>query len=108
MAPTDWVSWHERYRDADDPLSRRLALVQGLIAEVLDSREGREVHALSLCAGDGRDVLGVLSARGGRDQVTGRLVELDSELADAATAAIAHDGVLGLHVLNGDAGVTDS
>ncbi len=108
MAPTDWVQWHERYRDAEGALTRRLALVQGLIEEVLDAHEGAPVRVLSLCSGDGRDVLGVLAARKGRDRVSGRLIELDPDIADAAMDAVADGGVTGISVLNADASRTQS
>ena len=59
---TDWADWHEAYRDPDSPLSGRLAVVQRLIAEALDRTCG-DVQVISVCAGAGKDLLGVLAGR---------------------------------------------
>jgi hypothetical protein len=72
----DWLSWHAPYDDPGSSLSRRLALVRGHVTQWLDSTTG-PVTVLSACAGDGRDLLGVLSARADRDQVSATLVEMD-------------------------------
>ena len=98
----DWRVWHESYADADSSLSRRLMVVRGRIGEVLDATEG-PIRVLSLCAGDGRDILSELAARPSVCSTT-TLVELDPELAAAARQAGSQlDGV---EVRQGDAGVT--
>ena len=59
-----WQHWHEQYAEADSALNRRLSIVRAHIVHWLEHRppgEGRRI--LSLCAGDGRDVLGVLGQR---------------------------------------------
>ncbi len=91
---TDWVAWHRSYADASSPLSRRLTLVRRRIGETLDGAVGTEpIRILSLCAGDGRDVLPELAARPSLQHAT-TLVELDDQLADVArTSASPHDGI---------------
>lgn len=94
----DWLVWHAAYDDPHSSLSERRACVQRRVRERLDAGPAR---VLSLCAGDGADVLGVL--RPG-DEVTGRLVELDPDLASAARRT----APAGIDVVTGDAGSSDA
>ena len=63
---------------------------------------------LSLCSGDGRDLVEPLARIAVPGQVRGHLVEADEALARAARAAIAAAGLDGLEVVEADAGVTTS
>ena len=74
---TDWDAWHDDYADPASPLSERLRVVQGQIAEWLDESAPGPVTVLSSCAGDGRDLLEVLGRRPDADRVTGMLLEAD-------------------------------
>ncbi len=98
MAGTDWHAWHADYGDPGSALSHRRAAVQQRVRQRLDRGSAR---VLSLCAGDGADVLGVL--RPG-DDVRGRLVELDPVLAERARS----QAPPGIEVVTGDAGTTDA
>ena len=72
------------------------------IGETLDRAVGGgPIRVLSLCAGDGRDVLAELAARHSL-QTTTTLVELDDRLAAATRRAAAQ--VAGVEVRQGDAG----
>lgn len=99
----DWVAWHRSYDDPTSSLSTRLALVQGQVRRALDDGARRIV---SLCAGEGRDVLGVLAGHPAAHEVTGRLVELDPALAAVAREAAAPWP--GIEVVEADAGHTSS
>lgn len=101
---TDWQRWHEPYEDPDSAMSAGLRAVQEQVAAALDRAAPGPVRLLSLCAGQGRDVLPVLadSPRGG--DVTGRLVELDPGNAAAARAA----APAGVEVVQRDAGARTS
>ena len=57
----DWQAWLEPYADENSPLSRRLRLVQRHIASWLDERPGDALTVVSVCAGQGHDLLGVLT-----------------------------------------------
>jgi hypothetical protein len=57
----DWSAWHDDYDDPSSALSRRLRVVQDLIRRWLADRATDQRHALSLCAGQGRDLLPVLA-----------------------------------------------
>jgi hypothetical protein len=95
----DWQQWHRDYDDPDSSVSRRLVQVRARLAMLLDEAAG-PVRLLSLCSGDGRDVVPVL-ASSDRD-VDACLVELDPGLAEGARRAAAEAGVQ-LEVRTGDA-----
>src|SRR5262245_1970836 len=98
----DWLAWHGSYADAGSSLSRRLRVVRNRIGEALDRAEGGgPIRILGLCAGDGRDVLPELAARPSLQSRT-TLVELDDQLAAAASAAASR--LIGVQVRRGDAG----
>jgi len=106
QTPIDWQVWHEGY-ESDTPLRRRLEIVQRHIGEFLDGFSGSPVRVVSMCAGEGRDLLGALDSRQRRD-IAGRLVELDPELAARAQAHSTALGLQELEVRVGDAGETGS
>lgn len=106
---THWHAWHTEYDDPASRLSQRLAVVQRFLAGALDRRRPGPVRLLSLCAGEGRDVIGVLRGHPRRDDVHGVLVEADPTLAARAAEAISAAGLEGqLTVVCGDAGTTDT
>ena len=106
---TDWVRWHEPYADPSSSLSRRRAVVQDVVGRWLDDRAGGPGRVLSICAGDGRDVLEVLADRPEDARLLDvALVELDPRLAAAATALALGAGLDRVEVRVADAGATDS
>ena len=103
--PRDWIQWHHAYDDPTSGLSTRLALVQGHLSAALDAVPDGPVRLVSLCAGQGRDVIGVLPGHPRRDDVTALLVELDPALAEVAADRAAAAGLAGLTVRVADAGI---
>jgi hypothetical protein len=102
----DWVAWHDGYDDPTSSLSVRLALVKGHLAAALDSAAAGPIRLLSLCAGQGRDVLGVLPGHARRADVTAVLVEADPRNAADARRRAADAGLAGaVEVREGDAGL---
>jgi hypothetical protein len=99
----DWQQWHRAYDAPDSPLSQRLAAVQGYIRSVLDTAPPGPIRVVSMCAGEGRDLLGVLADHPRAGDVHGRLVELDPDLA---AIAFEHAPPT-VEVVVGDAGITD-
>jgi hypothetical protein len=89
----DWVLWHQQYDDPQSALRVRLALVQAHLAAALDAAPPGPVSLLSLCAGQGHDVAGVLPAHPRRGDVTALLVEADPRNAAAARRQIAAAGL---------------
>jgi hypothetical protein len=100
----DWHEWHKAYDQGESPLARRLAIVQECIATAFDTAPPRALRIVSMCAGEGRDVLGVLASHPRRADVHGRLVELDEELAATARS----HAPPGIEVLCADAGLMAS
>lgn len=105
--PSEWVEWHKRY-DEDPSLTQRLKVVQDLLFEVLDRSPAGPVRAVSMCAGDGRDLLGVLATHPRRNDVRARLVELEPELVERGRAATVRQAIPGVEFQLGDAGTTDA
>jgi hypothetical protein len=101
MAP-DWHEWHQGYDEPTSPLSSRLAIVQGFLRDAIDGAPPGPVQVVSMCAGQGRDILGVLEDHPRRRDVGGRLVELDPGLVDQARDRAPAT----IEVVCGDAGVT--
>jgi hypothetical protein len=104
---TDWVAWHDRYDRQGGVMGQRLALVQAQIGRFLGERKGEELSAISICAGDGRDLLGVLASQP-ESKVRARLLELDeANVASARQRAIAA-GCRDVDVVRVDASGTDA
>jgi hypothetical protein len=102
----DWQEWHRAYDDesTEHPLRRRLAIVQRRVADALDRAPAGPIRVISMCAGEGRDLLGVLSTHPRTSDVRGRLVELDPHLAATARAGAPP----GIEVVNADASTTSA
>lgn len=101
----DWQAWHTKYDDPESGLSRRLEAVQEQVRAALDRAPAGPVPVISLCAGQGRDVIDVLEDHPRRADVQARLVELDPELS--AFARERASGLDQVEVVTGDASLTD-
>ncbi|MBO1330178.1 methyltransferase [Streptomyces sp. VRA16 Mangrove soil] len=99
----DWHAWHTAYDDPGSRLARRLAAVRERIRVALDTCPPGPVRAVSICAGQGVDLLGVLPDHPRRGDVTARLVELDPRNAEAARETAAAADLKGVEVVTGDA-----
>ena len=100
----DWSEWHRAYDLPGSPLAQRLIAVQEAIAGALTAAPPGPIRVVSMCAGEGRDLLGVLEDHPRAGDVTGRLVELDPDLAAIARS----NAPAGIDVLVGDAGSASS
>ncbi|WP_349258492.1 SAM-dependent methyltransferase [Stackebrandtia sp.] len=107
MSRVDWRDWHDDYDDPASSLSRRLRAVQARVREALDDRPPGEIRVVSLCAGQGRDLLGVLVDHPRRQDVRARLVELDPRNTAVAAAAAAASHLENVDVVTADASLTD-
>jgi hypothetical protein len=108
MEQRDWLEWHRPYDDPASPLAQRLDLVQGAFRAALDRCAPGAIGVVSMCAGQGRDVIGVLADHPRAADVEARLVEWDERIVDVARDAAARAGLSGVTVVAGDAGVTDA
>jgi hypothetical protein len=102
----DWVAWHEPYDEPGSPLHRRLAIVQRRLRDTLDAQPPGPVSLVSMCAGQGRDVIGVLGDHPRRDDVDALLVELDADNAAFATRTARDAGLTRVRVATRDASDT--
>jgi hypothetical protein len=66
------------------------------------------VRANSLCAGQGRDLIGALAGHDRRADVTARLVELDPRNTDTAHHLARANGLDGIEIVTGDASTTSA
>lgn len=103
-APTDWLAWHKSYDDEGSALSRRLRVVQRHIARWMDERPQAALTAISVCAGQGHDLLGVLGPRADAHRIHATLLESDERNVSAARTAIAAAGLRNATVRGIDAG----
>src|SRR5580693_4260737 len=94
----DWAAWHEAYDDPSSFLNVRLRKVRQRLSEAIGAAPAGPVRLVSLCAGQGRDVIGVLPGHPRRDDVHAVLVESDPRNAEAARRAAAQAGLLQVEV----------
>jgi hypothetical protein len=100
---TDWVTWHAECDDVTSPLAQRLQVVRRLIDDAIAAWPSQRLRLLSLCAGDGRDVLPVLERWRDHKVISGRLIEIDSTLAQRLRVAVEQARFDNVEVVRGDA-----
>jgi hypothetical protein len=103
---TDWTEWHRSYDDPSTSLARRLVVVQRRLVEAAVALQPGLHRVLSLCAGDGRDVIPVLAEARLRPAPQTMLVELDPVLSTAARRRASAAGLESVEVIEGDAATT--
>lgn len=103
----DWRTWHADYDDPNSALGRRLVVVRRLIAQAIDLAPEGPVTVISVCAGQGHDLIGALVAHPRKGDVRAHLVELDEDNARAACQAAARAGLDHVDVVVADASTTD-
>ncbi|HEV7192543.1 MAG TPA: class I SAM-dependent methyltransferase family protein [Jatrophihabitantaceae bacterium] len=81
---TDWVEWHAPYADPRSALTARLRRVQEHVERAIAHAPKGPLSLISLCAGQGNDVIEVLARHPRRHDVTATLVELDPHNVAAA------------------------
>jgi len=90
------VRWHAAYEDPASPLSLRLRIVQSMVGDFLDrvpaSHPG-PIRMVSMCAGQGRDVIDVVATHPRGRDVSALLVELHPGLVAFARERAAAAGV---------------
>jgi Methyltransferase domain len=125
-ADSHWVQWHVSYEDPSSNLSLRLRAVQSMLRAALDEVPARArprlrqapesprvsgpdtdpqpIRIVSLCAGQGRDVIDVVATHPRGQEVSALLVELDPVLVAFARERAAAAGIADrVRVVEGDA-----
>lgn len=82
----DWAEWHEEY-EASPFLMARLAAVRARITHCLDLCPPGSIRVVSVCAGEGRDLIGALESHPRTADVVARLVEVDPRLVERGRAS---------------------
>jgi hypothetical protein len=107
----DWLGWHQDYDSAGSSLARRLVVVRNYLERALTEAPAEpdgHRRLISMCAGDGRDLLPVLAKHDRGRLVRAVLAELDPELSRRARVTAAELGLNEVDVRTGDAGLPDT
>jgi hypothetical protein len=107
VSERDWLEWHAPYDDPTSALSRRLEVVQRLLSDAFDRCPAGSIDLISMCAGQGRDVIGVLRDHPRRSDVRALLVERDERNVTIAREQAA-DLDADVHARCGDAGRSEA
>jgi hypothetical protein len=99
-------NWHGDYDDPTSALSARLAIVQDELRQALTQRPPGAIRLVSVCAGEGRDLDGVLRDHPRTGDVHAALVEVDPVHIAAARLRMAD--LPQVTVVEADASLTDS
>ncbi len=106
--PKDWFEWHDLY-NTEAKLQQRLQIVREYISYSLDASPPGIIRVVSVCAGDGRDLLGTLENHPRAKDVHARLVELNPLLVERGRATIESLGLAKqIELINGDATISDN
>ncbi|SDD62498.1 hypothetical protein SAMN05444678_11772 [Sphingomonas sp. YR710] len=104
----DWSDWHDEYENEGSELNARKRAVQAQVVAVVDQCPPGPVTIVSICGGQGREVIGALEGHERRADVRGRIVELDTKNAAFARAWAQKVQLGNLEVLAGDASLAES
>ena len=74
----DWNAWYKQYENLPS-LQARLRLVREQIVAALDACPPGPIQVVSICAGDGRDVIGAVQNHPRRNDVTAVLLDTHAE-----------------------------
>lgn len=103
----DWRTWHDKYNSSSSRMAERLRTVQEQIVTALDDCPPGPLRVISLCAGQGRDLLEVLPDHPRRDDVRARLVELDERNTAFAEHVARTSGLHQVEIVAADATLSD-
>jgi tetratricopeptide (TPR) repeat protein len=104
----DWYRWHTLYQHSA-PLKERLTLVRRQISACLTQCPSGKIRVISVCAGDGRDLLGAMAGHPRARDVAACLVERDPRLIEDGRAAASAAGLDGnMEFRHDDAAVSSS
>lgn len=89
----DWSDWHQQYNDSP-ALMDRLRAVREQLRTTLDEYPPGPIQIVSVCAGDGRDLIGALSDHPRRQDVCASLLDTDRASLARGRAAAEAAGIL--------------
>src|SRR4051812_33062266 len=97
-----WVRWHTDYDNPASEITQRLSVVQRRVRQAIDLTGSRPIRLISVCAGQGRDVIGSLDGHARATDARALLVESDEHNVKSALDGIAEAGLRGVEVKQGD------
>lgn len=103
----DWRTWHDKYDSPSSRMAERLRTVQAQIAAALNSCVSGPIRVISICAGQGRDLLEVLKDHPRRNDVQARLVELDRRNTELAERFVSTNRLHQIEIMTADASLSD-
>ena len=104
----DYRAWHDDYDDPQSSLSQRLAVVQRRLAERVSAMPPGAIQIISMCAGQGRDVIPILQQHSRAPETRAALLEIDPRNVALAKRAIAASGLTGVTAIQTDASISDA
>jgi hypothetical protein len=104
----DWSSWHSEYENPDSELNARKRAVQKQVTSIARQSPPGPITVLSICGGQGRELIGALEHHDRQSDVRGRIVELDEENSAYARKWAQRAGLDKLEVVTGDASASSS
>lgn len=107
MEYTDWYKWHQIYDSPNTSIRERLTVIGRHLHQVLD-HAAPSPRIISVCAGQGREVLPAVAAHPRSASVEAHLLENDPRNAGHAKAEAARLGLSGVRVHVVDAGLCAS
>jgi hypothetical protein len=107
-AQRDWSTWHRRYNE-NEHLKARLHVVRQTVRAVLDDCRTGKIRLISICSGDGRDILEELAKHPRRNDIEAWLIDSDRPSIVRGEAIAAEVGLTQqVHFRLADAGVARS
>ena len=104
----DYLEWHDGYERPGSHLHRRLQVVIRMIRRALHEIPPGPVRVVSLCAGQGADLLGAADGNPRAHDLIGRLVELDPRNVEQARLRVDELALEDrIEVVEADASVSD-
>ena len=103
----DYLAWHDDYERPGSSLHRRLQVVVRMTRRAMDELPAGPIRVVSLCAGQGADILGAAEGHPRAGDLRGRLVELERDNVERARRRAAELG-LALEAVEGDASTSDA
>ncbi len=103
----DWYGWHEKYDIPGSPMAQRLKTVQRHIKVALDNCPAGPLSVVSVCAGQGRDLLDVLAEHSRAKDTQALLVDLDERNKSRIKERADMLGLSEVNAVTGDASLVD-
>ena len=103
----DYIEWHRDYDDPQSSLAQRLRVVQQRLGEQLTAARAGKLQLISMCAGQGRDVIPVLQRHPRGKEVAAALLELDPHNVARASQDAVSAGLHQIDVIEVDASTSD-